>query len=141
VDSDALEERVLPLRVYRALLVHDLLVFRVVVPRLLATRVALDSRNFMVWLALSGVPRVVPLAFVEVVVAIALLIVVALGEAGIFIILLVGQPCHHVTQLHSSSQVAALKSWYMFFVKRPCWKQRMASSSVMLARFSKKHHV
>jgi hypothetical protein len=37
VDGDALEERVLQLRVYRALFVHDFLIFRVVVPRLLAT--------------------------------------------------------------------------------------------------------
>jgi hypothetical protein len=87
--------------------VHDLLVFRVVVSRLLATRVALDSCDFMVWLVLSGVPQVVPLAFVEVAVAIALLVVVALGEAVVFLVLLVGPPCHHVTQLHGSSQAVA----------------------------------
>jgi hypothetical protein len=43
----------------------------------------------MVWLALSGILRVVPLAFVEVVVAVALLVVVALGEAIILLVLLV----------------------------------------------------
>jgi hypothetical protein len=68
----------------------------VVVPRLFTTRVALDSRDFMVWLALSGVSRVVPLAFVEVAGAIALLVVVTLGEAIVFLIPLVIPPCHHV---------------------------------------------
>jgi hypothetical protein len=47
---------------------------------------------------------VVPLAFVEVAVAIALLVVVALGEAVILLVLLVSPPCHHVTQLHGSSR-------------------------------------
>jgi hypothetical protein len=65
---------------------------------------ALDGHDFMVWLALSGVPRVVPLAFVEVAAAIALLVVVALGEAFVFLILLVSPSCHHVAQLHGSSQ-------------------------------------
>jgi hypothetical protein len=55
-DGDTLEERVLRLQVYWALFVHDFLVFRVVVPRLLSTRIALDNRDFMVWLALSGIP-------------------------------------------------------------------------------------
>jgi hypothetical protein len=40
----------------------------------------------LVWLALSGVSRVVPLAFVEVTVAIALLVVVALGEAVVLLL-------------------------------------------------------
>jgi hypothetical protein len=44
-------------------------------------RIALNGRDFLVWLALSGVSRVVPLAFVEVAVAISLLVVVALGKA------------------------------------------------------------
>jgi hypothetical protein len=57
----------------------------------------------VVWLALSGVPQVVPLAFVKVVIAIALLVVVALREAVIFLVLLVSPPYHHVTQLHGSS--------------------------------------
>jgi hypothetical protein len=60
-------------------------------------RVALDSHDFMVWLALSSVPRVVPLSFV----------VVALGEAIVFLILLVSPPCHHVMQLHDSSRAVA----------------------------------
>jgi hypothetical protein len=68
-----------------------------VAPQLLATRIALDSRDFLVWLTLSGIPRVVPLALVEVVVAVVLLVAVALGEAVILLILLVGPPCHHVT--------------------------------------------
>jgi hypothetical protein len=50
---------------------------------------------------------VVPLAFVEVVVAVALFVVVAFGEAFIFLILLVSPPCHHVTQLHGSSRAVA----------------------------------
>jgi hypothetical protein len=79
----------------------------VVVPLLLATRIALDSHDFMVWPALSGVPRVVPLVFVKVAVAIALLVVVALGEAVVLLILLVCPLCHHVTQLYSSSQAVA----------------------------------
>jgi hypothetical protein len=61
----------------------------------------------MVWLALLSVPRVVPLAFVEVAVAIALLVMVALGEVVIFLVLLVSPPRHHVTQLHGSSRVVA----------------------------------
>jgi hypothetical protein len=40
---------------------------------------------------------VVPLALVEVVVAVALLVVVPLGEAVVLLVLLVGPPCHHVT--------------------------------------------
>jgi hypothetical protein len=50
---------------------------------------------------------VVPLAFVEVVIAIALLVVVALGEAVVFLILLVSLPCHHVMQLRGSSRAVA----------------------------------
>jgi hypothetical protein len=61
----------------------------------------------MVWLALSGIPRVVLPAFVEVAIAIALLVVVALGEAVIFLILLVSPPYHHVAQLHGSSRAVA----------------------------------
>jgi hypothetical protein len=59
-------------------------------------RVALDSHDFMVWLSLSGIPRVVLLAFVELAVAIALLVMVALREAVIFLILLVSTmpSCH-----------------------------------------------
>jgi hypothetical protein len=60
-------------------------------------RIALNSHDFLVWLALSGLTRVVPLALVEVVVAIALLIAVALGEAVVLLILLVSPPYHRVT--------------------------------------------
>jgi hypothetical protein len=59
-------------------------------------QIALNSRDFVVWLALSGVPRVVPLALVEVAIAVALLVIVSLGEAVILLILLVRPPCHHV---------------------------------------------
>jgi hypothetical protein len=79
--------------VYRALFVHDFLELGVVVPRLLAMRIVLN--DFLVWLALSGVPRVVPLALVKL--TIALLVVVALGEAVVLLILLVNPLCHPVT--------------------------------------------
>jgi hypothetical protein len=77
--------------------------------QLLATRIALYGRDFLVWLALLGVPRVVLLAFVEVAVATSLFVVVALGEAIILLILLVNPPCHHVTLLHGSSRAIAPK--------------------------------
>jgi hypothetical protein len=113
--------------------VHDFLIFRVVVPRLLATLVTLDSHDFIVLLALLGIPRVVPLAFVKVAVAIALLVMVALGEAVVFLILLVSP--HDIISHSSTTVVGRLrpKSWYMLFEKRPFRKQRMTSSSVMLA--------
>jgi hypothetical protein len=123
---------------------HYLLIVQVVVPQLLAPRITLNSRDLMVWLALLGVPRVVLLAFVEVAVAIALLVVVALGEVVVFLILLAA---HCAIMSHSSMVVVEqlrLKTWYVFFEKRPFWKQRMTSSSVMLAmvvRVWKKHHV
>jgi hypothetical protein len=47
---------------------------------------------------------VVPLALVEVAIAIALLVAVALGEAVILLVLLVSPPCHHVMLLHGSSR-------------------------------------
>jgi hypothetical protein len=52
---------------------------------------------------------VVPLAFVEVAVAIALLVMVALREAIILLVLLVSLPCHHIAQLYSSSRAVAAK--------------------------------
>jgi hypothetical protein len=55
-----------------------------------------DSSDFLVWLVLSGVSQVVPLALVEVAVVVALLVVVALGEAVVLLVLLVSPPCHHV---------------------------------------------
>jgi hypothetical protein len=55
----------------------------------------------MVWLALSGGFRVVPLAFVGAV-AIVLLVVVVLGEALILLVLLTGPSLHHVIELHNS---------------------------------------
>jgi hypothetical protein len=85
------------LQVHRTLFVQDFLKLCVIAPRLLATRVALDIRNFLVWLALSGVTRVVSLALVEVVVAVALLFVVALGEVVVLLVLLVSPPCNIVT--------------------------------------------
>jgi hypothetical protein len=76
--------------------VQDFLKLCVIVPRLLATPITLNSRDFLVWLALSGVPQVVPLALVEVAVAVALLVTIALGEAVVLLVLLVSPPCHYV---------------------------------------------
>jgi hypothetical protein len=53
-EADALEEYVFGLWEHWALLVQDLLKLILLVPQLLATLVALQSRDFMVWLALSG---------------------------------------------------------------------------------------
>jgi hypothetical protein len=52
---------------------------------------------------------VVPLALVEVAVAIALLVVVALGEAVILLILPVSPPRYHVMQLHGNSRAIAFE--------------------------------
>jgi hypothetical protein len=48
-------------------------------------------------------------AVVEVAVAIAFLVVVALREAVVLLILLVSPPCHHVVQLYNSIRVIAPK--------------------------------
>jgi hypothetical protein len=58
--------------------------------------IALNSHDFLVRLVLLGVPQVVPLALVEVAVAIALLVAVTLWEAVILLILLGCPSCHHV---------------------------------------------
>jgi hypothetical protein len=50
---------------------------------------------------------VVPLAFVEVAIAVALFVMDALGKAVVFLILLVSPPSHHVMQLHGSSWMIA----------------------------------
>jgi hypothetical protein len=81
--------------------VQDLLKLTLLIPRLLATRIALNSHDLIIWLALSGWFRVVPLAFVGAVAA-TVLVVVALGEALVLLILLVGPSLHHVTKLHGS---------------------------------------
>jgi hypothetical protein len=60
--------------------VQDFLKLCVIVLQLLTTRIALDSRDFLVWLALSGVPRVVPLDLVEVAVAVPACRCCALGS-------------------------------------------------------------
>jgi hypothetical protein len=83
------------------LLVQDLLELILLVPLLLATRIALYSHDFMVWLALLGGFRIVPLAFVG---AVA---VAALGEALVLLILLVGPSLHHVVELHDSLRAIA----------------------------------
>jgi hypothetical protein len=130
--------------VYRAFFVHDFLELCVVVPRLLAMWIALNIRDFLVWLALLGVPRVVPLALVEVAVAIALLIVVVLGAVVILLILLVSAWCHHVTELHGSSRAIVFEVVVRVLRDEPFLKQRMTSSLmmlVMMARVSKKHQV
>jgi hypothetical protein len=87
--------------------VQDFFKLSLIAARLLAPRIALNNRDFLFWLALSGVPRVVPLALVEVVVAFAVLVIVALGEAIVLLVLLIDPPCHHVAQFHSSSRMVA----------------------------------
>jgi hypothetical protein len=57
----------------------------------------------VVWLAVSGVFQVVPLAFVG---AVA---VVALGEALILLVLVVSPSLHHVVELHNSLGAIAPK--------------------------------
>jgi hypothetical protein len=52
--GDALEEHVLGLQVHQVLLVQDLVILVLLVPRVLAVRVALNIYDFIVWLALSG---------------------------------------------------------------------------------------
>jgi hypothetical protein len=94
----------LGLQVHRALLVQDFLKPSLIVPRLLAPWIVLNSHDFVVSLAFSGVSRVVPLVFVGVVVVVALLVIVALGEALVLLILLVGPSCHHVVEFHNSSR-------------------------------------
>jgi hypothetical protein len=92
VEADALKERMLGLRVHRVLLVQDFLKLSFIVLQLLAPWIALNSCDFMLWLAFLGLSRVVLLAFVRVVVVVDLLVVVALGEALILLILLVNPP-------------------------------------------------
>jgi hypothetical protein len=85
----------------------DFFKLSLIAPQLLASRNVLNSHDFSVWLALSGVPPVVPLALVKVVVAVALLVVVALGEAIVLLILLISPSCHQVAQFHGSSRAIA----------------------------------
>jgi hypothetical protein len=59
--------------------VQDFFKLSLISPRLLASRIVLNSHDFLVWLALSRVPRVVLLALVEEAIAVALLVAVALG--------------------------------------------------------------
>jgi hypothetical protein len=75
---------------------------------------------------------VVPLALVEVVVAVALFVAVALGEAVILLIVLVAR--HAIMSRSSTAVVGWLrpKSWYVYFEKSPFLKQWMTSLSVML---------
>jgi hypothetical protein len=93
--GDALEKRVLG---HRALLVQDLLILVLLVLQLFAAWVAINSHDFIIWLALLGGSRVVLLDFVGAVVAVALVVVI-LGEE---LILLVGLSLHHVVELHDS---------------------------------------
>jgi hypothetical protein len=105
-EANTLEERVLGLRVYQALLVSDLLELGLLVPRLLPTLVALDIHDFLVWLALSGGFQVGPLAFVGAV-PVAALVVVALGEAFVLLVFQIGPLLHHVPKLHGGSRAIA----------------------------------
>jgi hypothetical protein len=90
------------LRVHWALFVQDFLKLCVIILRLLTSRIALNRHDFLVWLALSGVSRVVPLDLIEVAFAVALLVAVALGEAVVLFILLV---THRAIMSHSSTAV------------------------------------
>jgi hypothetical protein len=134
------KECVLELQVHRALLVQDLLELILLVPRLLTMRVVLYSHDFMVWLALLGGFQVVSLAFVEAV-AIVALVIVALGEALVLLVLLVGPSLHHVTELHNSLGVDAAKVAVDVLRAEAVLEEWMTSSSVMLvmvARISNK---
>jgi hypothetical protein len=137
------KECVLELQVHRALLVQDLLELILLVPRLLTMRVVLYSHDFMVWLALLGGFQVVSLAFVEAV-AIVALVIVALGEALVLLVLLVGPSLHHVTELHNSLGVDAAKVAVDVLRAEAVLEEWMTSSSVMLvmvARISNKRLV
>jgi hypothetical protein len=105
LEGDAMEECVLGLWVHRALLVHDLLILVLLVPRL-ATQVPLNSHDFIIFLALLGGCRVVPLALVGAVVVVVL-VVVAIGEAFVLLIILAGPSLHHLAELHDSLGVIA----------------------------------
>jgi hypothetical protein len=102
------------------------------------------GHDFLVWLALSGIPQVVPLAFIEVEIAIALVVMVALGEAVILLVLLISPPCHHVTQLHGSSRAIAPEVVVRMLREESVLK---AADDVFvgdvgdMARISKKHRV
>jgi hypothetical protein len=79
--------------------------------------IALNSLDFKVWLALSGIPRVVPLALVEVAVSIALLVVVALGKRSFSSS---SWSAHRAIMLCSSTAVVGRlrpKLWYVCFEK------------------------
>jgi hypothetical protein len=81
-EARTLEKCMLGLWVHRVLFVQELVELLLLVPRLLAVRVVLDSHDSIVWLALSGRSQVVPLAFVVgamIIVALAPSIVVVLG--------------------------------------------------------------
>jgi hypothetical protein len=113
---------------------QDFLKLMLLVSQLLGMRVALYSRDFMVWLALSGGFRVVPLAFVR---AVA---VVALGEALVLLVLWVGPSLHHVAELHHNLGVVAAEVVVDVLRVRPFWQQWMMSSVMlaMVVRISKK---
>jgi hypothetical protein len=144
VEADALKEHMSRLRVHQALFVQDFLKLSDIVPRLLVTWVALNSHDFLVWLALSGVPQVVPLALS---VWLLLLFCLSLFRLGKRPFSSSSLSAHQAIMSRSSTAVVGqlrLKLWYVCFKKSPFWKQRMTSSSVMLvmvARISKKHQV
>jgi hypothetical protein len=94
------------------MVVQDFLKLSLIVPRLLAPRIALDSRDFVVYLAFSGVSQVVPLAFVGVVVVVAaLLVVLRLGKHSFSSS---SWSAHHTIMSWSSTAAVGrlhLKSW------------------------------
>jgi hypothetical protein len=67
-------------RVHWASFVQDFFKLSLIAPRVFAPRIALNSRDFLVWLALSGITRVVLLALVEVVLLLPYLSLLRLGK-------------------------------------------------------------
>jgi hypothetical protein len=97
--------------VHRALLVQDLYELLLLAPRLLALRVAVNSRDEIILLVLLGGSRVVPPAFVGaiVVVPFAPVVGVPLGVAVAFLVLLVTPSLHHVMKFHDGVGPVASK--------------------------------
>jgi hypothetical protein len=95
----ALDRRVLGAWVPQALLLKEFLELLLHRPGLLASRGLLNSRDYIIWLALLGGSRVVSLAFVVAVVipllVLVVVVVTALREAIALLLLLVFPSLHH----------------------------------------------
>jgi hypothetical protein len=104
--------------VHRASFVQDFFKLSLIAPWLLATWIALNSCDFLVCLALSRILQIVPLSLIEVVVAVALLVVVALGKRSFSSS---SWSARRAIMLCSSMVVVGRlrpKSWYVCFEKR-----------------------